>query len=536
MDSYFWFGLLGLAILYIVVRFIVLEIATITLRRIRPLQAWFRSLNAAGRLQKEKRSPEVYGDLIRRSGKAAETLIGRGFYRFLTFALLATALIFLATLPIRSLQTAKPEYDAYRTRLATLKTEANGPPGLCLLENSMAQVERKLGRSLFKVPPNFSPYPFDERHNAQSEAFLFGEPAALYTLEMMAGNKLTEDVKDIPAGLLTNASLGATIRAGIKDGKLTYPLAKFVDRAPENYAFRNEAVAWCGGALEREPELFKPVRPLHEYSAIYSRTLDDLIGFLDDREVQDAYYFHKERQALSQFGFSLFQAFISALLLWGSAKFAIAMTRLPIRRFWTLVSGAGLTASLVSFSFFIVTLSSLGTSAVGSLGPYVLWNLSANVSNSTTEATYRRHATNVIDKAARIKIRLCQQIGDKSPLTNLCDGFQAYLAPWNPVDGSFDLSVMIPQKTYLSDKAQNNKLTRMIDGSMLSMASTYNTFSESQKANDIDLGVWRGANVTTTALIIISPLILLALLALVLIPVIELRWTVVKRVDRIVKP
>jgi len=521
--------LLGISILYWILRLVLLELLTVIFRRTPPLRTWLRQQTEAGRLDRNLRSSELFCDVLRRLGRAAEWIAGRGWLRAPTFVFVATILIFLSVLPMDDVRAARAEYDA---SVVTLR-EADATEiatGACLLENALAEASRRTGLTS-EPPAGLKIYPFNPDSAATLQA-LRGERFIYMARALMQGRALTDDPADVDPIIRSFPRLERSLDARIVDGRLTKDGYHFVPPDPESRAARDDIVALCDGDPDTRSQRLAPVRDPEAYQGIVERFRSRSLAFMNDPAVREAFKAYQLQVAASRFGVSFFFAVVTAIVLWISLKLTIATCRAPRRSIWLIINYA-VVLGLSGFGAVGTTFALLGAKEmVNGIAPFASGYLIASAADPAAEADYQGQANDVIGGGLSLVEETCFDIGDASPFTGWCHTAKLVVEPWDPATRRFAFERLIPP-----DDGTSTSYTQMMGRFSRSPMTFFIAYAgiDKETQDRFDISLWQGALMGGFVLVVLVPWLLLCGLATLLAPLLELRWTVVKRVDRIIR-
>lgn len=528
---------IGILLLYLTARFVVFEIMTVVLRRVPAARAWFQAANARGWLLRETRSRALFTAAIRKVALGLEWLTGKGFIRGATFAFVAGVAIFLSTLPLSQVNGAAAEqYAALRAQGQDSNAAEKYAATLCAQDNIIREIERERGEGrLFKLPPGYSLYPVDDPQATLQGLMDYNDRGWLFLQEFHYGRALTDRISDIPLADRQNPVIAQRIAQDSRNGKLTAKLANLSPLEPAHRAYVDDVAEFCWGQATPAKTAFKPVRPLADYQRMVEVARSQYLAFLDDEGVRRAYVFFQQKLVTGQVAAVFFSAMGGGFLLLLSVKLAIVICRALPSRAWVVVNIVLANVMGVAAATLVVLLLSGWTSVSQAVSPMALYFTVKNPPGTQLEAEYRAHADHVLAKAVQAKTIVCGEVGDTASLDVACDVVTDYFKPWNPATKHFDYGAMIPRKTNGTPNLPDKEVEAM-RRSTLSLMTAYAAIGPREKtARETEKVVfWGGVGASPIYYVVVAPLLGVGVLAMLLLPWLELRTTVVKRVRRIV--
>lgn len=517
-------------ILYWIVRFILFELLTVTLRRIPPARSWLRRQTEAGRFDRNVRSSALFSKAFRLLAEGAEWVVGRGWLRGPTFVFVAAILIFLSVLPMEQVRAARNQYD---TALAALRTVdvAETAMATCALETAFAEASHRTGLSL-SPPPSFQPYPFDANASETWKA-VSGERLGFMALALLDGRRLTDDPAAIdPALRRYFPRVGRAIDARTVDGRLTKDAFKFLPPDPLSQAASEDIRALCDRDPDTRSRTLKPVRDPAAYADIVERVRAKALATLESAVVRETFNTFQVKVAASRFGIAFFLALAPAAVLWISLKLMIFACRVPRRSIW-LIANYVLVLGISSVSMFCISGTLLGArDIVNGVAPFASGYLLAVATDPASETESQRQANAFIGEAVALSDATCAEIGPASPFSGWCETLNLMAVPWNPASRTFAFERLIPQKGKY-DPTYAHLMGKLTNAPMTFAIAYMGVDKETQ--DRFSISFWQGVTMGSFLLLVLAPWLLLCGLATLLAPLLELRWTVVKRVDRIVR-
>jgi hypothetical protein len=522
-------ALLVFWLLYWVFRFALLEVLTVVFRHVPPIRAWFRRQTEKGRFDRSLRSSELFQRGLQTLGRSARWIVGRGWLRAPTFIFVATILIFLSALPIDQARTARVEYEAGLTSIRTTNP-AQTAIGLCLLENAMAEASRRTGLST-APPTGRKLYPFDADTAALLDE-LRGERLIFMARALIDGRALTDDPADVDPIIRSFPALERALQAQIVDGRLTEEGFLFLPPDEASRAAREEIVAICDDDPETRSRRLTPVRDPATYLGMVERFRTRSLAFLSDPVVREAFDDYQLQVAASRFGIAFFFAAATAVVLWISMKLMIAVCVVPRRSIW-LILNYGLILLLSIAGVAAVSSTLLGVrGAVNTTVPFVSGYLVASAADPAREVAYQGQINAVLGKGIALTDETCADLGENSPMSGWCKTAELLKEPWDPESQRFAFQKVVP----LDDErtALTSHLLERLARSPTTFVIAYQGVDQ-ETQDRLDISIWQGVHMGSFAALVLAPWMVLLVLATLLAPLLELRWTVVKRVDRVVR-
>jgi hypothetical protein len=517
-------------ILYWIVRFILFELLTGILRRVPRARSWLRHQTAAGRFDRNVRSSALFSNAFRLLAEGAEWVVGRGWLRAPTFVFVATILIFLSVLPMDQVRAARNQYD---TALAALRTVdvAQTAMATCALETAFAEASRRTGLSL-SPPPSFQPYPFDG-NDSETWRALGGERLSFMAFALMDGRRLTDDPAEIDPALRQYFPwVGRDIDAKTVDGRLTQDTFKFLPPDPLSQAASEDIRALCDQDPDTRSRTLTPVRDPAAYAGIVERVRAKALATLESATVRETFNTFQVKVAASRFGIAFFLALAPAVVLWISLKLMIFVCRVPRRSIW-LIANYALVLGTSSVGAFVISGTLLGSrEVVNAVVPFASGYLLAVAADPASETESQRQANAFIGEAVALSDATCAEIGSASPFSGWCETLELMAEPWDAASRTFAFERLIPQEE-MNDPAYTYLMGKVTSAPMTFAFAYMGVDKENQ--DRFSISFWQGVTMGSFMLLVLAPWLLLCGLATLLAPLLELRWTVVKRIDRIVR-
>lgn len=522
-------ALLVLWFLYWILRFVLFELLTVVFRRVPPVKAWFKQQTENGRFDRSLRSSELFQRAVRMLGRGMQWVVGRGWLRAPTFVFIAAILIFLVTLPMDQAQHARAEYDA---NLASVRSAnpVETAMGFCLLENAMAEASRRTGLST-APPAGRKLYPIDANTAAVMDD-LRGERLIFMARALMDGRALTDDPADVDPIIRSFPALDRALQAQIVDGRLTKEGFRFVPPDAASQEARKDIAAICDDDPGTRSRRLTPVRDPKTYLQMVERFRTRSVAFLNDPVVRKTFDDYQIQVAASRFGIAFFFAVATAVVLWISLKLMVAACGVPRRSIW-LILNYGLVLLLSGAGIVGVSLALLGArSVVNTMAPLASGYLLSSAADPAREAAYQGQINALVGKGITLMDETCAEIGERSPASGWCETAELLKEPWDPVSQRFAFErVIAPDEA--GDSLTTHFLDRLARSPMTFVIAYQGVDQETQ--DRFDVSIWQGVRMGSFVILVLAPWLLLLALATILAPLLELRWTAVKRVDRIVR-
>ena len=149
------------------------------------------------------------------------------------------------------------------------------------------------------------------------------------------------------------------------------------------------------------------------------------------------------------------------------------------------------------------------------------------------EASYRRHVNVVVERGLDMIEPTCAELGPRSPVYGWCELAGVMAEPWNRETRSFDFSRLVPAVT--STKGEKEK---WVDSILAPSVMTFYVVAAGfggNKQNDYDIAFWKGVGIANLIILITLPFMAIFILSTIFFLFLDLRWAVVKRVNRIAR-
>jgi hypothetical protein len=520
---------LFLFIVYLILRTLAFEILTPILRRVPPVRRRLQDIVAQGRLSADKRSAEIFANAMGGYAHTIRALTGRGWVGGLTFMLTIAMLFFLTALPLMGIHQAN---DVYAQALRSMRDPdivSNGPKVLCLLENGAVAVQRQTGQHIVTIPPGFSPYPFDAAHNAVNTRAYSSDRFYFFLRELMQGREMTDD----PKRLAPQLRVSDFAREYVVDGRMTGALADFTSPSPANAAIATDIRAFCAKTVPPPAKFhFTSLRPRRDYDRLFEMGRTGFLGLLEDPEVQNAYVFMQRSVLLAKFAYVLATAMLAGLV--ALVSFKLSAWLMGVSRRWILVNVFIIAFGLVLAPVITGIYASL-TKIVDTLEPLSVSYLLSNAPDGGGEREYRDRFNRLVPKVVVLKERLCVAIGRQSPLYDICRLTDAILVPWNARTHEFDFGMMFPDSFGTNGPSQKSVIAWYRRSTLTFMITYAGMQTDQPSVRRDEIEVWNGVHSSPIAILIVSPFLLGAAFAVLLLAFLEGRRAVVKRVRRIVR-
>ncbi|HEX6375932.1 MAG TPA: hypothetical protein VFZ91_09430 [Allosphingosinicella sp.] len=509
---------------YLAARFVMVAVAMAGLEGEGAAAPRMKSLQARGFLSEDMPAGALFAHGARRIAAAMERLTGRGTTRALTFAFLAATILFLASLPLAQLQGARTEYDTVRRQMSDRTLIGNAPRSACVYEHALAEIERRIGRPLFDVPARPRVYPLGDPSSTALADASPRLPVDLFVRELMAGSKMTDDVRDIPAGLRQYPPVAAWLRRGGQ--RLTVDTYQLAPPSPANRAVADRIRSFCVETPSVIAAGFEPVRPRGDYDRLVERFRHGVIAIADDPEIRESYNLVQRKRAETQLLLSFIYSVGAAFLLLLSLTASIGLCRLTRPRFGLAANYAVTALSLPMILVFAMLFLAF-TAVLAKTSPLVVGYVVSRSNAGADEADYRRRAHHYIDRVGRLTRRTCADIGPRSPLTPGCRLADAYLEPWDPATRRFDFSRVVP-KRMAGGEPFPAPVAKLLEESMLSMTLAVASMEKDPGLNLMPR-LWGGMQSSPTLLLVVAPFLFAFAGATALLGLLDARRKLLKR-------
>jgi hypothetical protein len=514
-------------LLYVILRFISFEILTVVLRRVAPARNWLRKQNAKGRLLRDSRSSPLFAVGMRWVGDAQEWIVGRGWRRAPTFVLIAAITIFLANLPVDRGAEARAQYEAAYASVRDFEIERETEMYACLVENGLAVVKARTG-VVMTAPVKF--YPVGSLTSALM-AETNGVRAMFLLKALFHGRVLTDQAGEAPQTPLERRYWSAVTR----DGRFIGEGYRFLPQSPESEAAATDLRALCDFDPATRGVEFRPVRDPADYAGMLARARLRILAFLGDAEVRGAYNTFQVNIFVIQLAQSFFVALGAAFVLWISARLAIAICRSPAKRAWLIVNYCLVASLSVAAHFTASVLLGMTRNATEIIASAGLFFALIAAPTPSAEADYRQHVNAVVGRALDLVEPTCAELAPQSPLFGWCQLMEVMAEPWNRETRSFDFSGLFSASGFADNQRERWALSGLNRLAMTVHVTMVAVGARDYRQNDDEIALWKGMRFGSLALIMALPFIMVVTFATLLALLLDLRWTVVKRVGRIVR-
>jgi len=512
--------------LYIVLRFIALEILTVVLRQVTPARNWFRRQNEKGRLVPDIRSSPLFAEGMRCVGDVLLWVVGTGWLRAPTFVFIAGITIFLANLPVDQAAEARMQYESAYTSVRDFKVDRTALATACLIENGLAVVKSRTGVAIAGATKI---YPIDSGIDVRLSQYSKNNERAFFLLgALLNGRMLTDSAGKAPQ----NPALQRYWSEVTRDGRFINRGYVFLPRSPASEAAATDLIAICDFDSATRSVNLHPIRNPADYEGLLARSRVRILAFLEDTEVRDAYDAFQVDIFVVALMNSFFIAIGSGVVLWFSFKSAIAICRSPCKRIWPSVNYCLVVGLSAGAAFATIILLVPTRSVAASFASVVMPLTLFAAPTPSIETEYRQHFNVVVEHGLKMIEPTCAELGSDSPVFGWCEFIGIMAEPWDSEKRSFDFSRVLPPSDSVDDEALQWALSGATRSLMTLIVSS--AAEKFERRNDNEVALWKGLNFGSLAAFIALPFLVVFASATLLFLLLDLRWAVVKRVARIV--
>ncbi len=523
--------------LYLILRFIILECLTVILRHMPPASSFLRRQTEQGRLLRAtKRCPRFQ----QRMGTVAdflERLTGKTFVRGITFALVTSMIILLASLPINRMNRLALDEYAFLEASANLSLTEQMASNLCLIENGLVELERQRREPAFVVPPTFKVFPVEDMEKNVRKLITVNEPNMVRALQFLDGREVIDRVEDLPETVRRDKESAKRIAAKAVNGLITPSLANLSPMSRQNTKFVETARKYC---KQEKGASFQSVRSHDAYSLMVDRARERYISILHEPRVREAWFFYQTQLALNEIALSFFSALGSGFFVLMATKLSTRTCRAVWPRLWR-IPNIFVLAVLNLFSIMLLLWAFGGWTAFSRVtGPTVTAIAIAYSPDGSNEEAHQAHMNYVIGRAIWLKEATCRDLGTWSPLHKACDLGELFAKPWDAVTKRFDFKALFPSDAFTKrnpDNAYSRGFAYSIALARRSpMAIGFLGFASPQKNDSAEAAsLWDGLDRSPVTYFIAFPGCIVVGLAVLVYLILGLRQAVAKRVHRIIR-
>lgn len=293
--------------------------------------------------------------------------------------------------------------------------------------------------------------------------------------------------------------------------------------ALSNDALGQEIVGYCQGQIAA-PTLFHPLRTLTDYRVLFEAARVRVERVLANPRVRHTYDFFAEQLAQTQLLLSLINGVLFGAWLGVALNLAGAILTRLSPKIWMTANAIWSVGASLAAAIIISAGLNLTASLANNVGPVGIGYVVSLAQSEALETRYRNEMNYVIGEFADAEGDVCAELGAASPLSQFCTFTAKYLSPWDTARREFNYDAAMP------DAIRRLPMMRRALFSTLMASASVRSDERTH-----GYAFWQGLQKSPNQAVIAIVFLIAMLAAAPIYFLSELRWTIVKRVDRIVR-